>query len=570
MAEEWLALIDPPEDCFDLASSWARQCLEDHSCSVRGDLEWPTRLIYIGDHGLKLVHTSDYASLPPYATLSYCWGKDDFIKLKQSNIEAFRESVPFEDLPRTFQDAVIIAIGLQLRHIWIDALCIIQEVPGDIDWLKESGLMRSIYGGGVVNIAASSTRSARESLFSMPTYYRNGVTAPVTADSISLARSFYPKGIYEKSTSANHLASRAWTLQERLLAPRTLYVGETGIFWECQSMIASQFLPTDAIRKRGLNLVIPQGEAWNWGGIVQEYSKRALTNPNDKLPALSGIARRQHEETGCEYLAGMWKDGLEDDLGWRLASENSAESRPTWRAPSWSWASIDGPVFWHSRSSEEDLAQVGYIKVLDVGTIAIGPDRFGSVQSAHLRLGCTFIIRAEYRQSPNEEGRQLFAEGLEQPLSAIMDTSDPLTQCGHVYMLPLYSGYNGVRYGIDTPDDTDKSDDINSPGNTMTVQERLIRHQSNREKWIREKAVRGLLLQQVEEIPGRFTRIGAFNFRSTNHNVIPNEPEDATASYDQFMRIVDQVGAITAEAVCIETRTDADDPSRAKYVIDLE
>jgi len=39
------------------------------------------------------------------------------------------------------------------------------------------------------------------------------------------------------------LSSRAWVLQERLLAPRTLHCTAQGFFWECSGLRASEFEP---------------------------------------------------------------------------------------------------------------------------------------------------------------------------------------------------------------------------------------------------------------------------------------------------------------------------------------
>ena len=48
-----------------------------------------------------------------------------------SNLDDFLYDVPFGLLPRTFQHAVIAAHQLGARFLWIDALCIIQNVEQD-------------------------------------------------------------------------------------------------------------------------------------------------------------------------------------------------------------------------------------------------------------------------------------------------------------------------------------------------------------------------------------------------------------------------------------------------------
>ncbi|KAJ9666654.1 hypothetical protein H2201_003313 [Coniosporium apollinis] len=67
-----------------------------------------------------------------------------------------------------------------------------------------------------------------------------------------------------------------------------------------------------------------------------------LTKPEDKLIALAGIVAVFQRFLG-EYLAGIWRNWLPMDLLWctRWKAWSRAEK---FRAPSWSWASIDGPI----------------------------------------------------------------------------------------------------------------------------------------------------------------------------------------------------------------------------------
>jgi len=66
----------------------------------------------------------------------------------------------------------------------------------------------------------------------------------------------------------------------------------------------------------------------------------------DRLPALAGLAKALAERTGDEYLAGIWKKGLIEGLLWY--GEDDLLLTPTYRAPSWSWASVDGFYQLHS------------------------------------------------------------------------------------------------------------------------------------------------------------------------------------------------------------------------------
>lgn len=91
----------------------------------------------------------------------------------------------------------------------------------------------------------------------------------------------------------------------------------------------------------------------SWDDVVHEYTTRAVTLASDKLRALSAIARVYQLETGKEYLAGLWKEDIPIALCWgngpwrgsgRYGRFLTSQRPREYRAPSWSWASIDTPV----------------------------------------------------------------------------------------------------------------------------------------------------------------------------------------------------------------------------------
>lgn len=91
-----------------------------------------------------------------------------------------------------------------------------------------------------------------------------------------------------------------------------------------------------------------------WCGIVSSYARGNLTRENDKLVALSGIASHVRLYTGWRYLAGLWEPNLLHHLFWYNKARHPNRStrvcgtRPSvCRAPSWSWASIEGDINWY-------------------------------------------------------------------------------------------------------------------------------------------------------------------------------------------------------------------------------
>lgn len=81
-----------------------------------------------------------------------------------------------------------------------------------------------------------------------------------------------------------------------------------------------------------------------WTEVVEAYSGCALTFPQDKFLAISGMAHTMAPEMGCAYLAGMWRRDLEHQLLWKVTTPQRAITDDRTRGPCWSWASRDGGV----------------------------------------------------------------------------------------------------------------------------------------------------------------------------------------------------------------------------------
>jgi hypothetical protein len=79
-----------------------------------------------------------------------------------------------------------------------------------------------------------------------------------------------------------------------------------------------------------------------WKVLVEDYSKRSLTKPTDKLVAFAGIAKLFQEGTGDEYIAGLWKSRLVEMLNWRVTTPGPGAV--DYLAPSWSWTSVQSSV----------------------------------------------------------------------------------------------------------------------------------------------------------------------------------------------------------------------------------
>lgn len=97
-----------------------------------------------------------------------------------------------------------------------------------------------------------------------------------------------------------------------------------------------------------------------WHHIVDDFSLRSCTVGTDKLPALSGFAKREQSNfPESNYIAGMWAKNLPSSLLWRSLKQ-SARRYKTYIAPSWSWASLDGPITHQLGRADEMTEEIIY------------------------------------------------------------------------------------------------------------------------------------------------------------------------------------------------------------------
>lgn len=432
-----------------MAKMWLDNCCKEHdACCIKQE-RLPTRLVRVGNNTIRLVISKTLQTAPRYATLSYCWGHKPFIKLSQDNLASFLGEIPWETLPLTFQDAILAVRQLGIQYIWIDALCIIQEPQ---DWAIEAGQMHSVYSGAFISLAASDAQNVYQGFLRRPQLYSGGFYSRVMSSSLCQIRRFFPSEVYQQVISEAHLSGRAWAFQEKLLPARTIHFGESGLWWECRSQLCSEYLPDGLTGLSASPLMRPVHQPWPWSKIVWYYSSTDLTHGSDRLAALSGIVARQHGNNGGRYLAGLWRGRLVYQLTWQVLN-TSRKPRPEWRAPTWSWASVDGPVILlHYADGGSDqhirnLVDKDYIQVLEAKTTPSGQDPFGPVDSGELVLSCSHLVRGHLREVGGQELNEAIVldSGLGVYPVNIDCWEDALFNGeGVIYLLPVFRGRSGL------------------------------------------------------------------------------------------------------------------------------
>ncbi|PFH58308.1 hypothetical protein XA68_13889 [Ophiocordyceps unilateralis] len=363
---------------WSLIDTWMTRCLESHSLCRKPDVSepyMPTRLLQLGSSQIgrtfRLVNGSECPPESRYVALSYCWGVkplSGMLRLLQSTVQNLSQWQPVDDLPKTFRDAMDVAQHFGVDYIWIDRLCVYQDSAED--WQKEASCMQKL---------------RRLSL----------------------------------SFDQEPAVQRSWVVQERLLAPRTLHFGREQVFWECveagccetHPQVVDCFDMSDFYDEKGKEegqelerhqflwkplLALSYRRHFDdpctqlihdWYGIAEYYVSRELTRAGDKLVAISGLANdmknrlRELKPGPHRYLAGFWEDNLITAIGWNVL--NPAERAIDYRAPSWSWACLDGHV------NLLDAVQDGHddILMLVASLIAADTEYVGSEDTGQVKSG---------------------------------------------------------------------------------------------------------------------------------------------------------------------------------------
>ena len=501
-------------DTIAQIQQWYGKCVEDHpGCCPPGKLvpspdnvNWaPTRLINIDPSNASqdcFLQLSCEEPPTSYMTLSHCWGERDGPrppKLTNANIDAMRNRISVKDLPRTFKDAIQISRSLGICYLWIDSLCIIQDSMED--WRRESRLMDKVYRYSACNILAEAAINCDGGLFFERDPQQLGIftldekqtsslshrsTVCVTRDYVS-AKSDKRKG--------SPLYSRGWVCQERWLAPRQISFHPNQVFWQCTNFKACEAFPswtkslthphTTTIHRRDKS-------SFSWRAMVEVYTTCTLTEEQDKLIAIQGLANIYKSLHDDNYLAGLWRKQLPSGLMWTTRNGLQANGEPTcrpqtYRAPSWSWASVEGTIELFPEVYPEEERWIDICQVVETKITPIGEDNTGQIGDGYIKL----------------RGRLLSTEGL----------SFHTSPKGKVVQVARSRAGDPLRSSINC-----QIDDVAqwSPRDNVLLPILLCDYQSPQSCMLK-----GLVLVPVEGHTDTYERIGTWNDNANREGIDP-------------------------------------------------
>ncbi|OJD29431.1 het-domain-containing protein [Diplodia corticola] len=462
------------DQAFEAINGWIENCACNHeSCKPPDDTLLPSYIVDVGSsgHGCCRLLVTGGQQKGRYAALSYVWGvslQDQPVYLSKESQPRLTHEIPEDKLPPTIKDAVLATRKLGIRYLWIDALCI----PQDDEAVKtaEIAKMHRIFGDAFVTIQAARAKSVKEGfLHQMPPpsdlphqkLRYDGVDDPD------------PGFVYMRaapvSTQEGPVGTRAWCFEEGVLSRRVLQYAKERITYEC---LAGRKSDDGSWRPRGTYTASGPGffspASWHQGSPISNdkkvkdprldvlrawymcldnwYTPRFLTKKRDRLPAIAGVARRIQDRVGGGFLAGLWESDMIWGLLWSsrrligvkfLNKDIEKEWKERWgaqtlmvrpqgdaRAPSWSWASLDGPTFhptprrWSGK--HWSVAEILHYPVAAVGNTLGKLDDDRLILSAPVRRGHVVLdgernteLQLQVRSSPQQEIKALLDEASE-------------------------------------------------------------------------------------------------------------------------------------------------------------
>ena len=524
---------------LDLAKAWFDDCCENHpACKALSDFEnsraqWnPTRLLDVGisaeSSELYLVEGRRLTEVVRYTALSHCWGKNSHLRLLQSTLNDFMNHIDPNTLSKTFRDAIKVTRHLGIRYIWIDWICIIQDSRED--WEAESTMMGQVYRHCECCIAATAASDGtfgcfvnRDTRVLKPLRISRATPFKMQNLGVSQKKQKTGPGYYEvlyrrlwmDEVENGALTNRGWAFQEKALSSRILHFCKTQIFWECRKRTACESFPARVpsdIPVLWREELVPRTEhpaggpaflaedtdqtprqhAYKfWKNALKNYARRRLTMENDKLPALSGVAKHVQQAAKDDYYAGLWAENMERDLLWRLKNRRAPPKQ--WTAPTWSWASRNGSLnlfenysFGAMPDLRDEINQKSeeLIVVLRASVTSASQDPTGQISEGHVIL-CGQLAPAILQSKIRETDSNSAVSWSENSLHAFVDG---------VKMQEISNSHNCF------PDEPVEDE------NVLVYSLPIIDFGG-----IRQFFITGLMLKPVDiELPGVFYRYGIF------------------------------------------------------------
>jgi hypothetical protein len=286
-----------------------------------------------------------------YAALSYVWGP------QQS-----ADSDILRNAPQIVKDSMFVALGLGLRYLWVDRLC----VPLDAEQKhQEIQQMDMIYSGAEVTIIDAAGYDANCGLQGVGARGRSGQRHAISSDGTEIVSCLHdPVQLIRESP----WSTRAWTLQEGILSRRCLILTKEQAYFECLEGRRAELvdridlgfnfpLRVDPLRhtsafSREIEISYTQEVNVLHQLLLHicDYTSRTLTYDSDSLSAILGILNAAKSKNfthhyGIPFRLGDQGEGFIIVLAcWSHRQKDASAIHRREEFPSWSYVGFAAAV----------------------------------------------------------------------------------------------------------------------------------------------------------------------------------------------------------------------------------
>ncbi|KAM0343756.1 hypothetical protein ACHAPU_008183 [Fusarium lateritium] len=349
---------------FERLRNWIQGCEKEHSICQYDQAPVNIPRFRLIDINKKCIIQVGGSERPGFATLSYVWGKRQFLRLVKSNVDELETEGCLKtlDLPPTIRDAITVCENLHISHLWIESLCIIQD--DEAVMLEVVDKMDSIYGESILTIVAATGSDAFSGIPGIRPKTRFLEQHELKIRGVQLIDSvdghqFRMQTRFQEPEwiSGSPWARRAWTFQEALVSRRSLFFTSEQVYWSCREGLLSEDT-TDYLNLEGNydyegNRMDSEFRPSEYENIALTFSTRRLTYEADIGRAYLGTQNYLDRKWGGHKFSwGLPHGAFGAFLVWEWSSEKDRRLRKGTHAvrqhdgsivkvpfPSWSWMS---------------------------------------------------------------------------------------------------------------------------------------------------------------------------------------------------------------------------------------
>lgn len=371
---------------LDSSSSQASELTRSRQSGSRADLE-----ALIGMRKLRLIDVYsgeivEPEAIVPYIALSYVWGRKTtppgaFIQTNDNGTI----SIYLPNTPATIRDTARLTSELGIRYLWVDQCCVCEEIHSDqISVMSKMGAIYAMATLTVIGADGSDVSAGLTGLYGQLRIAEEPVAFYSRGQPVSLLPA---RKLAQDTISETVWATRGWTYQEQLLSTRCVIFTEREVFFqngqqefrEAYEAIRLNKSSAPSTAKCTPNTPFDQPiepstqsmvSKLQGGGeldaidrqmlfqqVVEEYTMRELTYPEDRLRAALGVLtvlmseftpRTVEKLCGLNPAAPISSMCFYQEIKGRRMLAYATGSR---QQPSWSWTGWNGSFKWQRRAT---------------------------------------------------------------------------------------------------------------------------------------------------------------------------------------------------------------------------